>query len=341
MKNNCLATLVAFLLTFFLSVFILTAQVRTLSNPAFLVKLIKDSKILTKLPAVADAYIAASRGAGQENLNATVLVKIIAQSLDPVLLEKDVTNLMQASANFSQGRAKSLDATIDLKTFKDSFSQKWTNLAPGLYRTEYAKMRACKDGESSTQTTEQGIVINCQSGSVTAATLEASARAANLTEFLKLVPDQLSLNELTKNQVPKLDQARLGLNVLNLVFWISLILSLAGIASLVALGWPNARAICGWNGWIFIITAGPVLILDLLTKQINHLIQANLASKATADIIAIITPILNSMNQTIMRATIVVPAVITGLGLILVILSFSLPKYEPKIVPPGMTPPAK
>jgi len=324
----------------FLSVFILAAQVKTLANPVFLSGLIKKTRILTKLPEVAEAYVATSRATGQENLNVTVLIKIIAQSLDPNLLEKETINLLQVFADFAHGRSSNLNTTIDLKKFKDNFTQKWAN-APELYRTEYDKLRPCKENETPDRLAEQGPIISCKSPELSAATLAESARSANINDFLKLIPDQFSLSELAKSQTSVFDRVRTGFNILNLIFWPSLTLSILGVVALTALGWPNFRAITGWNGWIFFITACPILILDLLSGQINRLIQTNLTGKISSGLMAIITPILNQTNQELMRATIVVSAVVAGIGVILIILSFILPKIEPRVLPPNMAPPIK
>lgn len=335
MKNSCLATLVAFLLMIFLSLFIMAAQIKTITNPQFLIKAIEKSQVFEQLTSSVDTIAASQRSTGQENLNATALTKVIIKSIDSTLIKTELNQAIVAFLNYVQGKSETLDATIDLKTWKQSFAQKWPTIAPPIFRAEYDNLPACDEGEKPNKMVGEEIVIDCKSPDLSADTIEESTKTADLNSLLTMVPDEYSLSDLAEKNKPLFDKIRLGFNVLNLVYWLSLTLSLLAIIGLVALGWPNWRAICSWNGWILFIVSAPIVILELFSPQMIGTAQSVLTTKFTQNVSQVLMAALESFNQAMIQATIGLTITILILSVILIILSFTLPKYEPKITPPG------
>ncbi len=335
MRNSCLATLIAFLLVIFLNTFIIATQIRALSNPKFLLTIFKASEILTQVSQSVDAMAEAQRKEGKANLNSIALTKAIVLSIDPALLEAETNKTMTIFLDYVQGRSKTLDASINLVPWKKSFQEKWPVIAPATFKTEYEKLPPCPEGEAPQKTEDGQMIINCKSSSLTAEAVGESARAADLSEFFKIVPDQFSLNTFATQNKAVLERIRLGFSVLNLVFWVSLVLSILSVAGLVALGWPNFRAIAGWLGWIFVIVSALPLSLEIFSRKIIALLEGAFTAKLDPALSQIILTLLDNLAGQTVRATILVVAAIFGLGVILVILSFVLPKYEQKITPPG------
>lgn len=335
MKNSCLATLIAFLLIIFLGLFILAAQIKTITNPEFLASAIKKTQVFEELGKSVDTIAASPKGAGQTNLNSIALTKVIIKSIDPALMEIEVAKALTALLNYVQGRSTSIDATIDLTVWKQGLTQKWPEIAPAIFKAEYENLPACKEGEKPNKLVGEDVVIDCKGPGLTADSIEQSTKTADLTPLIKTIPDQLSLSDLVKKNQPLFDKIRLGFNVLNLVFWLTLTLSILSVAGLVSLGWPNWRAICGWHGWIFFIVTAPTLVLEFLGPKIIDLLQPILITKFDPNISKIFTIAAGNLNQTMFQATITPVAIIFITSIILIILSFVLPKYEPKIIPPG------
>lgn len=335
MRNSCLASLVAFLLMIFLSLFILAFQIRIITSPTFITKVIKNAQILSMLPKLVDAYTLSQQETGQANLNTTALTKIIIQSIEPTLFNNEIDRVVPALLNYAQGKSQNLDINIDLTAWKQTFTQKWPVLAPPIFRAEYEKLPACKEGENPLKQSDQIPVINCQSADVSATAIEESAKTANLDSFLKTVPDEWSMADLVSKNQSLLEKIRLVFNVLNLVFWLSLVLSILSVVGLVALGWPNWRAICGWSGWVLVIATGPIFILDLLSGKFVGMLQSLWGGQINQNIAPTVAVLAEDINRMAAQATIGLAATIFGLGVVLVILSFVLPKYEPRVVPPG------
>lgn len=335
MRNACLATLIGFILVVFLTLFIIAVQVKVLATPNFIFKVIKESQILNNLGALTDEVITSGQQQDQGNLNSTVLTKVLIKSIKPSEAENELHNLINAFSAYFQGTSSNLDITIDLRDLKTNFVKEWVTTAPSLYRSEYEKLRVCENNESPQKMVGDEPIIDCQSPDLSAAALEEQARQADLEPFLKTIPDEFSLSDWSTKNQDTLNKIRLIFNVLNLVFWGSLILSLLCVVSFIALGWPNGRAISGWIGWVFVIVAGPIFVLDLLSPMIIQnlgFLQGTQLNAATAQIL---NPLVESVNRLMVRSTFTFSAVILGLGVVLVILSFVLPKYEPRIIPPG------
>lgn len=330
MRNNCLASLLAFLLVIFLSLFILTAQLKALISPNFINGFFKKSKIIEELPAMADKMMAADATSETFNLNSAVLTQVVARSIKPDLWAVNGEQQINNFFKFLSGQSRELNLSFDFRSFKENFIREWATNAPALYRAGYDKLRACEPGEAAVKTEAETPVINCKSADVSAATLEESARKADLSEFVRAIPDDFRLD--SSQNLPVFEKMRLSYNVLNLIFWISLVASLLLVASFIGLGWPNFRSITGWLGWLFVVVSGPGLALATIAQTFINFFLKNLSSQAADEASQILAALSGTLARSINQATLIIPLAIFILGVILIILSFTLPKskVEPK-----------
>lgn len=335
MKNSCLASLVAFILMIFLTIFILASQIKNLTAPQFWLKALDKNELLTQLSSSVDALALSQRESGQENLNATALTKVILKTITPALLSDQTDKALVAFFDYARGKTTTIDETIDLSIWKENLKTQWPIVAPTVFRAEYDKLPACKDGDKPDKIIGEEVVINCKSPDLSAESIEESAKNADLGPLLTLIPDQYSLGDLVKQNQPVFDRIRLAFNVVNIVFWLSLIISLLSAAGLIALGWPNWRAISGWVGWVILIAAAPFLILELFNQKMMQVVETLLSSRLDQNITQVVSVTLENFNQTLVQSTIGLTATLACISIVLIILSFVLPKYEPKVSPPG------
>lgn len=335
MKNAFLAGLIIFLMIIFLGVFIVASQAKALTSEKFITNTINNSDVISKLPDILNDLVLQAEQTGQGTFESRALTKVVIKTIQPSMLEDQLAPALTDVLNYIEGKTTKMTASIDLTGFKTAFVANWPTLAPTIFREQYTALPQCASGQSPLQEINGAASVVCQSPGLPADMVAANIQTADTSTFLNMVPDEFDLADFAQKNADFFNKARLVLNALNFVFWLSLILTILSVAGLVAINWPNWRAITGINGWVFAFVSAPILIADLLSPKFIDSFQTLWQDKLPASVSTVLTGALQSINQTFVSATIVVPAIIFTLGAILIILSFVLPKYEPKITPPG------
>jgi len=157
--------------------------------------------------------------------------------------------------------------------------------------------------------------------------------------FITQIPDTYGLAQI-KNPDQIFGRAKLTFKVINYGYLVSLIVSILMIIFLVLLGlswWP---AILRWVGWGIFLPAFSMLVFTFISLAIPKILLGKYGTNLDPEIIKMINPVIEALNNATKTISLLYSGIISGLGFVLLFLSYILPHPpEPKPVanPPSPT----
>lgn len=317
MHHKVLAGFIVFFLFFSIGFFAIFYQLRVVTNAPFLTKTLADSGIYPKVSELVEV----SLSNGQTDLMTASFAKIVAQSTDPVILQKQTEQTLTTLIDYFKGKSDNLNVNIDLTSVKVNIQKNWSTLAPATVVEEYEKLPACPEGTEINSEEK----ITCQSPSLSSSALTESVQSSSPDEALKNIPDSYNLMDLAKGQTNNFSTIRAVFKIMEYGFWITLALSLLLILCLMLLAWGDWPAILRWVGLSLTLPGGVILILNSLGRLSTTLLK-NYTSGINAQTMQTVTPILENINRSLINNALIMGGAIFGLGIILIIISHVLPK---------------
>lgn len=323
MRHKCLASFVVFVLFFTLSAFIGFGEMRGLLKTEVILKILNTSRLYETLPKYLEVTL--SKG-GEIEPQAKILSSAIVKAIDEKELKEQIEKNLPPLMNYLNSQGPMPDFSFDLRPFKKRFAVELpTSLFEGL-----ENLPPCTEED---KLQEQAEIPSCLAVGTTTGQLEQELQKNDLSgEILKQIPDTWGLRDL-KNPEQIFGQARLTFKILNFGFWISLALSILLIFLLVLLGrgyWPS---IPRWVGLSLLLPGISMLLLTFVSLFLPKIFLGNYASGTDPEIIKMVNPLIISLNQASQTTSLLYSGVMTGLGFLLILLSYILPHPpEPKPV---------
>ncbi|HLB95659.1 MAG TPA: hypothetical protein VJK26_02010 [Patescibacteria group bacterium] len=331
MRHKCLASLLVFVLYFTISLFIGLAEIRTLLKTETILKTLSAAGIYESIPKYFELSMSQSK---ETEPQAKILGKAIADSIDPINLRTQVEKNLPPLLTYLNGRGELPDISLDLRIFKANLAAK----LPAVFSEEIINLPSC-EGEDNLQNPDE--IPNCLPTGTTAGQLEQEFQKNNVSgDILKNIPDTWGLRNL-KNPEQFFGRARLSFKILNYSYWGSLITSIILIGFLVLLGrsyWPS---IPRWVGLSLFLPGVSALLMTIVSIALPSILLGNYGRNIDPEILKMLNPLVISFNQASQKIALLYSGVITGLGFVLILLSYILPHPpEPTKPAPKPTSPA-
>ena len=324
MRHSFWASLAVFFLVIFLSVLITAWQIKIIVNPDFVVRALSDSNVYSTLPQLADQI----EPKGNLDLNSVAFIKVLAKSVDPTDIQEQTENFIYATASYLSDNQPTT-TLIDFTKLKQSFTSKWSSIAPDIYAAGYEKLPPCADLKFDYN------AISCQSTAFTKDQLKTLVQQSNPDAVIANIPNQIKMFDFFSRNQTIFSKIRQWLSWVNLAILVSSFGIGMMIFVLIALGWGDGRATLRWIGWPIAITAGPIFIALLFSGNTLNLLKTVLLPNFNSLTGQFVTPIMTALNHNIITSTMAVSALFLIVGIILLIASFLFANREATIVPPG------
>jgi hypothetical protein len=218
---------------------------------------------------------------------------------------------------------------------KDTFIAKWPVLAPKIYAEEYSKLPKCGVEATDLQSQLEAGTLNCQSDSLKTTDVAALIQSADIGSISQTIPDEIDLKDTFQKNIQTIERIRSTFKILNVLYFLSLVLMLLSLLLIIVSVYPDTRSLARKIGWPMLIICGPVVLLDIFSNQTIDFLKNFMTDATTIQVSALVNPIFNIINKTIVNATIEVPLILALGGVVLLIVSIFIPKNDPKIIPPG------
>lgn len=311
MRHKCLAVFIVIILYFSVTSLIVLAEIRTLVKADTITTILAKSGIYGKLPQYAEAIFSTG------NLQTKILGRSISEALEPKFVQSEVEKDLGLFLKYLNGNGPVPNIGFDMVPIKT----KLKTTIPDVTLEEIKNLPSC---EGDTSQDENGI-LTCRPTSASDAQLMATLNNANSTQdLINQIPDTFGLQQI-KNPDQVFHRAILAFKIINYGFWISLIVSLLMIFFLVLLGrswWPS---ILRWTGWGLFLPAVSMLLFTFISLAIPKILLVKYGSQIDPEVIKMINPVIDALNQASKSISLLYSGIITGLGFVLLLLSYVIP----------------
>ncbi|MFA6493347.1 MAG: hypothetical protein WCV58_04370 [Patescibacteria group bacterium] len=325
MRHKCLAIFIFTILGLTITTFISLLEFKAFFQPKTLIKVLDQSNVYENLPKLVENLYGQNKS---ENLQTKVLVLGIIKSIDPKVVQTQVEKNIPPFFSYLNNQTNTLDVTFDLKGFKTTLEKK----LPNILSQEMIKLPTCASGIEMSVSENNGLP-SCLPQGTTPTQIQQGTQGSSYTdEIMANIPDTYNLRDL-KNVDQKLANLKLIFKIINITYWVSIILSLIMIGLLVLLGrswWPS---ILRWVGWGLLLPAGSILILNVFSKALPQIFTGQIANGLDPEIVKFINPMIEAINANSMQLSFIYGGILAGIGLVLIILSYALP-HPPEPKPP-------
>lgn len=337
MRHKCLAMFLVFLLYFSITGVMIFWELKVITTSTFLTKVFKEANVYQNIAKLTNTLFS------ENNLQSKVIIQYYAENIPANYLQSELEKNLKPFLAYLNGETRELNVVFDLKPLKAGLEEN-TGKLNDLSFAEVEKLPVCTKEEeqmliSQTNQNEgsaesQPMEISCRPEQISTGAMSTEIANEAGSEIMKNpLPDSYNLGTSLKNPEKTFKNAKIGFKIIRWGFWFNLILTLILFGLLALLGkswWPS---IPRWIGWSMIIPAGPLLLLNLFWSFFEKIIQNKFASGFDPQIYNSFNPLFEIINQKTITASLWVSGIITGIGLILVILSYALPHPpEPKPV---------
>lgn len=326
MRHKCLAVFIVSILYLSISTLIMFAEVKDLTQAKTLTKVLSRSGIYEKLPQYIETALV-----GQDDPQIKAFSKSIAQSLDPKFIQSEVEKNAEPMLSYLKGQQNIPNISFDLRPFK---SQLRATL-PDIMLEEIKNLPSCG---SSTELKTGEEMPNCLPVGASPEQFQSELLKADSTEdLINQIPDTYGLQQI-KNPDQVFAQAKLAFKIINYGYIVSLAFSVLMIVFLILLGldwWPS---IFRWVGWGLFLPGFSMLLFTFISLAIPKILLGKYGQNLDPEIIQMVNPVIEALNQATKSISLLYSGVITVLGFVLAILSYVLPHPpEPKSKPtPGV-----
>ncbi|MCL5407279.1 MAG: hypothetical protein M1429_02175 [Patescibacteria group bacterium] len=321
MRHKCLAVFLVSILYFSISGLIMFAEVKDLAKASTLVKVLAQSGIYNKLPQYAQTLTST-----QDNPQSKALTQGIAQAIDPKFIQSEIEKNAGPFLAYLNGQQNVPNIGFDLRPFK----AKLRTILPDIMLDEIKNLPPCS---SSIETQTNEAMPTCLPQGASSDQLQAQLSKANSTQdLINQIPDTYGLQQI-KNPDQVFGRAKLAFKIINYGYWISLIVSVLMIIFLILLGlswWPS---ILRWVGWGLFLPAASMLLFTFISLALPKILLGKYGSNLDPQIIQLTNPVIEALNQTTKTISLLYSGIITGIGFVLLILSYVLP-HPPEPKPP-------
>lgn len=324
MKNSFLTGFSIFIYCVSLVVFIICWQFNTLTQPKFLKNVLAKANVYNQLDSFANNL---QTSGNQTDFTNTAFIATFIKTLDKNEIQKQIESFIDQFYVFLKNKSTADNVALDLRPIKDKFTKKWPKLAPTVFSEQYNQLPSCSGQVNNDQ-------ITCKNADLNSADLAKVIGQTDTANFLQSIPDQITLAELFKES-QDLNRLKTTLQVVNIIYLISLILIVLSLIGIVTFSWPDYRGMMLSIGVSTFILTLPTVLLLYFGKSGGNLLQANLASNLTADTAAVFNPMIKSLTESLFNALIKLPFWFSLIGLLLLISGLFMPKMEEKVTPPG------
>ena len=320
-----------FFLIVFLSLFLLTWQTKIMSDPIFLTKTLKQANVYEKIPEA----IGNIQMEGNNTLNYVGFIKTLVKTTKPEQIQSMIEKSIYSATSYLKGEIGNDAAIIDFKDIKKSFIAGWSKTAPSIYTSTYGQLKICSSAIKALGQDGQTNPITCQASDLSAEKLSSIVSQSDPVQLVNSIPDSIYYKDLNPNNLSLLEKIKTGFKYNNTVYLASIVGSILMILLIIGLGFPDWRSILGHLGWPLILTAGPIYLTNLFGKQGISLLDSFWKFDESSLTGQIIKPILTSINQNISSTTMQITAILFFAGVVMLITSLFIPKFEPRVIPPG------
>lgn len=325
-RHKCLASLIVFILFFTITTFICLLEFKILFQPQTIITAIDKSNIFENSSKIVEAIFDQDQKA---DLQTKIFIKGVVASIDPNVAKAEVEKNLVPLFDYFSNKTTTPNVNFDLSLLKTNLK----NNLPKILSQELVNLPNCAPGIESNPKGASGLP-ECLPAGTTPAQLEESMKTSNyIDDLVKEIPDSYSLTE-NQNTLNSLNDFKKALNILNIAYLASIILSLILIGCLALLGrsyWPS---ILRWTGLSLVLPAGSIFLLNIASKFMPKILSDQMSQTINPEILDLVNPFFTSVNNYLLQITIYYSAVIFGIGLILIILSYALPhRPDPTIKP--------
>ncbi|MEK7143127.1 MAG: hypothetical protein AAB785_02865 [Patescibacteria group bacterium] len=336
MRHKCLAALIVFVLFFSVSGFISFWEIRYLTKPEsnFLPKILDQSGFYGNLDELTASIF--QNQSTQNNPQTEILTKLIASSLEPVYLKQQVEKNYQPFLSYLNRKTIKPEVVFDLRPFKNILRQNAPEKIENYTDEIIDKLPVCEEDIVPTDQKEQEMPACIPRNTTPDTYKQQIVKNLSPNELLKDVPDQYNLATDLKDPEKTFFKTKIVFLIFKIGFWGNLILTLILIGCLYLLSRPWWRSFLGWTGWTLIFPSGSIMLLNFFAGFMQKITADQLNLVQNKELILLLQPLLDKTTENTLALSYRLSGVILGLGIILVIISFFLPKPPPV---PKPTPP--
>jgi len=334
MKNAFLAGLSVFFYCVALTVFVFSFQIKILVNPEFLKSALNQAKIYDQINTISENI------PENNDLSFNGFIKTFTLSIDKDLAKTEIEKFIDDFYSFLLGKKDLNSVQLDLTKVKADFKKNWTNLAPQIFADEYQKLPLCQTN----LTPEQYLAstqITCRNEQISKTQFAEIVKTADISSFEKSIPDKITLQDIVNKNTQDLVQLRSFINLVFNLYIISFIILFISLIGIVLFAYPDIRSMFSKVGWPTFILNLPTIILMYFSNKNADFLKSIISNQDSNKIATAFTPLLEALSQNLFQTLIKLPLILCFVGLLLLIVSFFLPKIEEKVVPPGFENPSQ
>jgi len=314
MKHKCLASFLVLLLFFSISGIIVFYQVQKLTSANFLIKILNESRIYNNIDSFGKII---EQGNQDQSPQSKIYFQALAKNIDPNWVKSQIEVNLPKFMDYLNSSNPNLDITFDLRKYKENLPQ---NFREAIAETA-SDLPPCQEGQAQIEDN----FPTCLPTGVSAEQISTQISAADIQSLVNEVHDTYNLSEVVKNPDKTFSQVRLILKILNIGLIVSVILTIILLGLLVILGLSYRPAILRWTGVALVLPSGLNLLLDGVYQLVQPNIQGAVLKGLNPQVLPIISPIIGTLSQNLMKPGFLISAIIFSVGFILIILSYALP----------------
>lgn len=337
MRHKCLGALIVFVLFFTISAFISLWEIRSLIKPEsnFLPKVLAQAGFYENVDELASSIF---QNPNQEsNPQTEILIKLISSSLEPAYLKSEVEKNYQPFLSYLDRKSTKPEVVFDLRPCKNVLRQNAPKKIEDYVAETIDKLPVCEKDIIPTDQKEQEMPACVPQNTTPEDYKQQIVKNFSLDELLTNIPDQYNLATDLKDPEKTFEKTKLIFLIIKIGFWGNLILSLILIGLLYLLCRPWWRAFFSWTGWALIFPTGSMILLNFIADSMQKITFEQINTIQNQKLFLYLQPLFDKIIENTLALSYRLCGIILGLGIILVIISFFLPKSPPV---PKSTPPA-
>ena len=323
MKHKCLAAFIVFLLFLTISGIIGFYQVQKLTNPDFVIETLNESGIYNNLEGLGDVLAQSDK---EQSPQSKIYFRALAKNVDPNWVQSQIEINLPLFTDYLSRKTPTFDVTFDLRKYKENL--------PASFReaiTETSKeLPTCKEGQPQTQDN----FPTCLPAGTTPEQIVSQISDSDIQSMVNEIPNTYNLSDAVKNPEKTFYGPKLAFTIMNIGLIVLIVLTIIFLGLLAILGLSYWPAILRWIGLALVLPAGLNLLMDGIWQLIQASVQGEFLKGINPQVLPIVTPLIETLNQNLMKPGFLISGIIFGVGLILIILSYALPHPpEPKPIP--------